>query len=102
MENLIKFKKELLNELKKLADGEYLYFSYPTNDTGIIIPNEHQLELFIDIHKDEYWFANAIGYKVDGNKLELIWDAKTKSRIDADKQEFYRRKADFIGKYGSN
>jgi hypothetical protein len=100
---LIKFKKlskeELLNELKPYING-YMYFSYPTEDVGRIIKNEYQLELFIEEHKDEYWFNEAIGYKINGNKLEFIWDEDTQARIDEDKKVFYKSKADFSARWG--
>lgn len=102
---LVKFKtltkEELVNELKPYipTDG-HLYFSYPTNDEGRIMRNEYQLELFIDEHKDDYWFNEAIGYRVDGNKLELMWNAETKSRIDVEKKAYYQDKASFIARWG--
>lgn len=104
MEKLIKFKtlskEELLNELKPYING-YMYFSYPTNDMGRIILNEYQLELFIDEYKDEYWFNEAIGYKINGDNLEFIWEENTQMRIDADKKSFYKSKAEFIARWGS-
>lgn len=103
---LIKFKtlskEELLNELKPYipTDG-YLYFSYPTNDEGTFINNGYQLELFIDEHKDEYWFADAIGYRItEENKLEFMWDADTHNRVITERKEYYDKKAEFIAKWG--
>ena len=104
MEKLIAFKKlskeELLNELKPYING-YMHFSYPTKDEGRIILNEYQLELFIEEHKDEYWFADAIGYRINDDDLELIWNEDTQMRIDADKKAYYRDKAEFIARRGS-
>jgi hypothetical protein len=102
---LIKFKtlskEELVNEIKPhIPTDGYLYFSYPTEDVGIFINNGHQLELFIDVHKDDYWFADAIGYKINGNRLELIWDEDTQARIDVEKKAYYQDKAEFIARWG--
>lgn len=91
--------KEISGLLKQM---DCIWVDFPTNDICRCVNSDFRLNNFISECGDEYWFQDAIGVKVVNKTLHFIYDNKTQERINADLQAFYKDKAVFVGKYGSN